>query len=150
MPKDAEFTAYCGLYCADCIPSHKALFEAAEKLKEELEKCQFENYAEMKSRNNEVFGAYPAFEAVLSAITDLRCADTCVNGGGNPNCRIRLCAREKGLKGCWECSGFEVCELLEPLATYHGDTPKFNLRLIRENGLENWAGKRGKHYLWDR
>ena len=51
--------------------------------------------------------------------------------------RIRDCVRKKGIKGCWECSGFEDCELLEPLSIYHGDTPKYNLRLIKEYGIEN-------------
>jgi hypothetical protein len=150
MPKAEEFTAYCGLYCADCIPSNQALFNAAEKLRDELDDRQFDNYAELRSGNNAVFKGYQVFKEVLSEITKLRCANTCINGGGNPNCRIRLCVRDKGIKGCWECSGFEGCELLEPLAEAHGDTLKFNLRLIKEYGIENWADKRGKHYLWDK
>ncbi len=150
MNKDAELTAYCGLYCADCIPSNQSLFHAAEKLKEELDKRQFENYAELKRVKNEVFKDYEVFKKVLSEIINLRCAATCINGGGISDCQIRLCVRKEGLKGCWECSGFEECELLEPLSVYHGDTLKFNLRLIKEYGVENWADKRGKHYLWDK
>jgi hypothetical protein len=150
MTRDAELTAYCGLYCADCIPSNQSLFRAAEKLKEELDKRQFENYAQLKSVNNDVFKDYEVFKKVLLALIDLKCAKTCINGGGNPNCRIRLCVREKGFKGCWECSGFEGCELLEPLSIAHGDTLRYNLRLIKEYGIENWADKRGKHYLWDK
>lgn len=148
MTKDAEFTAYCGLYCADCIPFNHTLFRAAEKLKKELDKRQFGNYAELKSVKNEVFKDYQVFKGVLSGLIDLRCAAPCTKGG-KPNCQIRVCVREKGLKGCWECSGFEECEHLKPSA-YHGDTLKFNLRLIKEYGIENWVDKRGKHYLWDK
>lgn len=150
MNRDAELTAYCGLYCADCIPSNQSLFRAAGKLKDELDRSQFGNYAELKRVKNEVFEDYEAFKKVLSEIIKLECAAPCTNGGGPPNCRIRLCVRKKGLKGCWECSSFEGCELLEPLSLYHGDTPKFNLNLIKEYGVENWADRRGKHYLWDK
>jgi hypothetical protein len=150
MTRDAELTAYCGLYCGDCIPFNHPLFDAAAKLRDELDDRQFDKYAELKSRKNEVFKDYEVFKKVLLALIDLKCAKTCISGGGIPDCRIRLCIRKKGLKGCWECSGFEGCELLEPLSIAHGDTPKFNLRLIREYGIENWADKRGKHYLWDK
>ncbi|HEY55702.1 MAG TPA: DUF3795 domain-containing protein [Dehalococcoidia bacterium] len=150
MNQTAQSTACCGLYCPDCIPSNQSLFNAAEKLKEELDGRQFENYAELKSANNVVFKDYGVFQRVLSEIIKLKCAVPCVKGGvGNPNCRFRPCARKKGLKGCWECSDFEECEYLEPSA-YHGDTLRFNLRLIKEYGIENWADKRGKHYLWDK
>ncbi|MGA9140525.1 MAG: hypothetical protein WBZ29_09890 [Methanocella sp.] len=30
MPGDERFTAYCGLYCRDCIPSDMRLFDALE------------------------------------------------------------------------------------------------------------------------
>lgn len=150
MNKDAELTAYCGLYCADCIPSNQSLFRAAEELKGELDKRQFENYAEIKRVKNEVFKDYEVFKNMLSEMIKLKCAAPCIHGGGIPNCKIRLCVREKGLKGCWQCSDFENCKLLEPLAEYHGTTPRYNLRLIKEYGVEHWAAKRGKHYIWDR
>lgn len=148
--KDKEFTAYCGLYCGDCIPSDQQLFNTAEKLKEELDKRQFDKYAELKSKKTAIFNDYEIFRRVLSAIIDLRCPKPCVNNGGNPNCKIRECVREKGFEGCWECSDFENCDLLEHLSTAHGETPRHNLRLIREYGVENWAEKRGKHYLWNK
>jgi hypothetical protein len=156
MNKDVELTAYCGLYCADCLPSNQSLFRVAKKLKEELDKRQFENHAEIRSVYNEVFKDYEVFKKVLSEIIKLRCAAPCakggpfIKGGVIPDCRIRVCVHEKGVKGCWECSNFESCKLLEPLSVYHGDTPRYNLRLIKEYGIENWADKRGKHYLWDK
>ncbi len=148
MARDREFTAYCGLYCGDCIPFNQSLFNAAERLREELDRRQFDKYAELKSRKNKVFNDYGTFKKVLSELIDLRCARTCINNGGNPDCRIRGCVHRKGLNGCWECSDFESCDLLEP-SLYHGDTPRHNLRLIKEYGVENWADKRGKHYIWD-
>jgi len=149
MARDREFTAYCGLYCGDCIPFTAPLFDAAEKFSDELDKRQFDEYAKLKGRTNEVFNQYGIFRKVLSELATLRCTKTCFNNGGNPDCKIRNCARMKELEGCWECSGFEDCELLWP-SPYHGDTRKHNLRLIKEYGIENWADKRGRHYVWDK
>ena len=147
MKEDRKFTAYCGLYCGDCIPFNQQLFDVAEKLKEDLAKVQFSKYAELKSRRNKVFDNYNTFTDVLSELINLRCRNTCINGGGNSDCRLRDCVRKKGLAGCWECRDFEDCELLEPSA-FHGDTRRYNLRLIKEYGINNWADKRGKHYVW--
>ena len=149
MKTDSECTAYCGLYCGDCIPFNQPLFDTAEKLKEQLQKVQFDKYAELKSEGNEVFTDYEVFIKVLSEIIKLRCNKTCVNNGGKTNCNIRNCVRKKGIEGCWECTDFEDCELLKPLSVYHGATPQNNLRLIKEYGIENWADKRGRHYVWN-
>lgn len=148
MKNILEFTAYCGLYCGDCIPFNQKLFDAAEILIRELEQSQFEKYAELKGGRNVSFRMYDTFREVLSEIPAFRCTRPCRNGGGNPECKIRKCAMEKGIQGCWECVSFEGCVSLRPLRVYHGDTPIRNLRCIRQNGIADWADKRGPHYLW--
>ncbi len=149
MKTDSKRTAYCGLYCGDCIPFNQPLFDTAEKLRKELQKQQFDKYEGLKAQENPAFNDYETFVRVLSALIELRCTKTCRDGGGRPDCKIRNCARKKAVEGCWECSNFETCELLEPLSDYHGATPKNNLRLIKEYGIENWADKRGRHYVWN-
>lgn len=148
MTSDREQTAYCGLYCGDCIPSRGPLFEAAERLKAELGKCQFDRYAQYKSQGNKTFGGFATFRSVLDAVLTLRCAKPCFQGGGRADCPIRACAQRKTLEGCWQCTEFERCTLLEPMASCHGDTLKHNLRTIRRLGVEHWAHQRGPHYLW--
>ncbi len=148
MTNDGEQTACCGLYCRDCIPANQSLFETAAALRQKLEDCQFEKYAAYKSASNRIFNAYRSFREVLDAIPTLRCPKPCSQGGGNPNCAIRACARRKGLVGCWQCESFETCELLKPMCICHGDTVKHNLRMIRQHGVENWSQTRGKHYVW--
>jgi len=148
MANDRERTACCGLYCGDCIPANEALFDTADRLRHQLEDRQFEEYAKYKSRSNSVVQSFGIFRRVLDAILMLRCARTCPNGGGRPDCPIRLCASGKGLEGCWQCTAFETCELLEPLCACHGDTHRYNLRMIRQHGVEHWSHARGKHYVW--
>lgn len=149
MSKDREFSACCGLYCGDCVPFNWQLFRAAEELRDELERVDFHKYARLKGRSNDVFNKFDVFQQVLSEMIKLRCEKTCVNGGGRANCEIRACVHTKELAGCWECCEFESCELLVPLAVAHGDTNTFNLRLIKEFGIDNWADRRGKHYIWE-
>jgi hypothetical protein len=148
MTNDSEQTACCGLYCGDCIPSNRPLFDAAERLQEELEKCQFDKYAEHKSRGDRAFGRFGTFREVLNAVLTLQCPKPCFHGGGRPDCPIRTCVRARGMEGCWQCTAFETCSLLEPMSACHGDTVKHNLRMIRQFGVEDWAYQRGKHYVW--
>lgn len=148
MTNDREQTACCGLYCGDCIPANRPLFDAAERLRRELEKCQFSTYAKHKSKGNRAFARFRTFQEVLDAILTLPCPKPCFHGGGRADCPIRACAHKKGLEGCWPCTDFETCAHLESLHACHGDTVEHNLRMIRQLGAENWAHQRGKHYVW--
>lgn len=144
-------TAYCGLYCRDCIPSDHHLFELAGALQARLEEVGFEHYAALKSRSFPVFQNYPRFREVLEAIgarVGMSCSGPCREGGGNTDCRVRACCQEKGYRGCWECAGFRDCALLQPLRDFHGDNINHNLEVIRQHGPANWADERGKHYPW--
>ncbi len=148
MASDREQTACCGLCCGDCIPSNRPLFEAADRLGQELEKSQFGAYAEYKSQSNQAFDHFGTFQEVLDAILTLPCTKPWSQGGGRPDCPIRACAHGKEMEGCWQCAASETCALLEPLSAAHGDTVGHNLRAIRQLGVEDWAHARGKHYVW--
>jgi hypothetical protein len=141
-----KYTAYCGLYCLDCIPSHKSLFHQLKELEELLEELKFGKYAELKSKDNEVFKEYPTFLKVLGEIKALKCVALCTEGGCKEHCKIRECVISKNYEGCWECPGFRDCELLLGLKKIH--PLEHNLELIKKHGVDNWSDKRGKHYLW--
>jgi hypothetical protein len=146
---DERLTSYCGLCCADCIPSREEFFAVVTKLDEMLEKLQFEHYAELKSEINEEFKEYPRFLSVLHQMKGLRCANPCQLGGGNPNCKIRLCAQSKNRKGCWQCQERGGCTLLDRLRSIHPNLD-YHLGLIEEMGPANWFEKRKEHYGWQR
>lgn len=148
MTDQPRYTACCGLYCGDCIPSRETLFEPAQALADELDRLDFARYAALKASRDDAFADYEHFRTYLSAVATLRCPGPCADGGGKKECAIRDCAGNKGYVGCWECNAFETCKLLEPFTAFHGETPRNNLRLIREYDVDNWAGLRGPHYLW--
>jgi hypothetical protein len=142
-----RFTALCGLYCLDCIPSHPRLFAMVKELTDLLDELRFEHYAELKSHTSPVFGGYAQFREVLRSIGDLQCVAPCTKGGGKPNCEVRACVTSHALAGCWECAEHSVCELLEPLKAVHPNL-EHHLALIREHGPDGWADKRRAHYRW--
>ncbi len=148
MCDGADRTAFCGLYCGDCIPSNARLFELLEELSEFAAELHLDSYAGLISQKQGAFKDYPVFENVLSQLAALRCPNPCRSGGGRSKCPIRECALEKGLGGCWECPERRECSLLDPLRGFHGGTIDGNLDAIAERGTEGWPDVRGKHYPW--
>lgn len=155
MDDESRLTAYCGLYCKDCIPSHKELYAAASGLQNLLDQLQFENYARLKagqtywSEANRAFRHYTEFIEVLQAIRSLECTSLCRDGGGwkGDRCEVRNCAIEKKLAGCWECPSYKTCEKLSPLLKFHPNL-QHHLELIKTEGIRNWSRKRKGHYPW--
>ena len=154
--QDIELTAYCGLYCADCIRFRSRSANLARDLLKELRDTKFNEYAELKSTlgnpqdRRKEFKHYRECCEVLETIVELQCNNPCRVGGGCPtfSCKILECCLAKGLEGCWECIEFENCSRFEFLKGMHGDEPLQNLRKIKELGLDKWAEHRHKSYVW--
>jgi hypothetical protein len=146
---DENLTAYCGICCADCIPSREEFFALVDRLYQMLGELQFEQYAELKSVRHEEFEDYPRFLSVLHQIKGLRCRVPCQQGGGIPRCEVRQCVQTKGLKGCWECKDRQRCTLLEGLRRVHPNLD-YHLDLIADMGPAQWFEKRKEHYQWQR
>jgi Protein of unknown function (DUF3795) len=147
---DADLTAYCGLYCGDCIRYKSKASDLADELLKELEKTQFKYYAKVKQSQIQDFDHYDPMLKLLGHISKLRCEVPCRLGGDGciGSCEIIACVKDKSFGGCWECSEFETCESLAFLKPFHGDTPRNNLRKIKEFGISAWAKHRGKCYPW--
>jgi len=148
MVQDTKFTAPCGLFCHDCIPSNTSLFTAVAQLETLLTNLHFDDYARVKEDTNDVFKEYPTFIRVLREIKTLQCRAPCQEGGGNPSCAIKRCVQNKNFNGCWNCPDFMCCGLLTPLKKVHGGTIDHNLTIIGCFGHDKWGDKRGKHYPW--
>ena len=142
-----ENIAYCGLYCGSC-PNHTGVIaDLARDLRKELRHYRFEKTAEVLASFPffKVYEKYDDCYLVLGAMVKMRCGRTCRNGGANPGCKIRKCARKKELAGCWECADFESCEKLDFLNTNHGRAHILNLRKLKKQGVE--AFEKGEK-LW--
>jgi hypothetical protein len=138
---DEKLTAYCGLCCADCIPSRVEFFALVDRLDQMLEQLQFDKYAELKSAQHKEFEDYPIFLSVLRQIEELRCPAPCRQGGGKSYCEVRECVQGKKLKGCWECKDRPECKLLDRLRRIHPNLD-YHLDLIADMGPPKWLEKR--------
>jgi hypothetical protein len=150
ISSEAELTAYCGLYCGDCIRFRSKTTQLAKNLMTELQAVQFDKYAEVKSTAVKKLEHYDECIQVLDAIVKLGCDTPCKAGGEGcvQPCEVKSCVESKHLGGCWECDGLETCDKFEFLKPVHGDTTKANLRKIKEYGLDGWAKHRNKFYSW--
>ena len=148
--KEKELTAYCGLYCADCIHFRNSHSKLAEQLKAELEKADFQSYAGLRSPFGSEFQHYDSFMEVLEALIRHSCKEGCRVGGGcgKEPCPVIMCCQEKEYEGCWECGEFESCEKFEFLKPRCGNAVMHNLKEIRECGLEGWSRRRSPFYNW--
>lgn len=148
MPTEIELTAYCGLYCGDCIRYKSVVADLAQDLIERLQTSEWGKYAEVSS--NAIFKHYEDSIGVLNAIVQRKCDDGCRKGGGCKtfSCQIIECCQKRGFEGCWQCSEFQKCDKFEFLKQFHGDYPTENLKIIKDKGLNDWAVYRQSFYNW--
>ncbi len=145
-------TAYCGLYCPDCIHYRNKYGVYANQLKNELENVEFDKYAEINGGYRANFENYKKFLETLNALSSIQCGHTCRVGGGcsGKPCKVMDCCLSKGFKGCWECNEIDACEKFDFLEPLCGDGPKKNLEKIKKLGVENWIASRDGFYIWQR
>lgn len=123
--------AYCGLNCRLCNLT-TVLPEAALRLREQMQSDGWENYGSM------VFPEFEAFWKVLHSLAGMKeNCPMCKGDCGNPECRFRLCARERGLELCADCVDYP-CQPLTEFYTGHYAKLAINNERIRKIGIEAW------------
>jgi len=126
--KPDSLMAYCGLDCSKCFGYTKTISEAAKGLRRTM---RVEKVKQVWP-SMPFLGDYDAFKKDLDALAGLRCRG-CLEGGGNPFCRIRKCCLQRGYRSCAQCDEFESCEKLTTLEPGHKDEHLKNLRRIQKS-----------------
>ena len=87
------------------------------------------------------FQHYPEFAKVMGGLVKLfgECPG-CVAGGGDPNCAIRECCKQKTYTMCVECSEMESSEKIKR----YGPRTLTNLQKIKAVGVNKWVEKMQK------
>lgn len=82
------------------------------------------------------FQHYPEFESVMNGLTKLfgECPG-CIGGGGDPDCAVRQCAKQKGYATCAECDAMKTCEKVQK----YGPKALEGLRKIKTVGVDKWV-----------
>lgn len=105
---------YCGLYCGFCCRGR--LKKAARDLLTTTDTYGFEKIASVLKVSDPDFKNYSESDRVLKAMNrffdSFGSCPTCANGGGDPNCTVRICCREKAYSTCLDCISMDSCEKL--------------------------------------
>ena len=124
-----EYICYCGLYCANCVVKVK-VEPAAKLLYEEMEKAGFEDVIDFIPDG----GAFWSF--LKNMAIDGACT-SCKEGSGDPDCKVRLCAKEKDVEICALCDSYpcgHFADLFEKMPILKHDNS-----LFREKGMDEWS-----------
>ena len=126
---DKKYICYCGLYCENCAVKAK-IGPASKTLYEAMKKAGFE----------EIINYIPGGEGFwpfLKNMTEQGLCNSCREGGGNPGCAVRICAKEKGVEMCALCESYP-CDKINLFYRNYTTLEQDNA-LLREKGLEAWA-----------
>ena len=99
--------------------------ETAKSLRRELRAAKLKKFW----KEMPFLGDYETFKKSLDGLAMLRCPKACRGGGGNPSCKIRICARKKNYWSCAECDDFATCEKLSVISTSHKNE---NLKILKK------------------
>jgi hypothetical protein len=166
-----EKIGYCGLYCGTCGMGGGLVSDRAKKLKEVVEAYKFEDWvsdffeqadtqlvldqairalgyseediAELKEEIERSKFDFAQFKAGLEWFTKVDCSG-CREGGGNPICPVRMCAKSKKIRGCWECEEIEECRTLKTFEERSSYPVMENLNDIKKSGEGVYAKKMEK------
>ena len=137
-----KYICYCGLYCENCAVKAK-IEPAAKALLEEMKKARFEEIIQFIPGGDN-------FWPFLKGMVDPGLCVSCIEGSGNPECAVRICAKEKGVEACAFCESYP-CEKFEPFFEGYPVLKEDNL-LLKEKGIEEWAKlqdeRKGKGFVY--
>ncbi len=139
MSNSTSLVGYCGLYCGACGIHQGAFKERVEQLRSIIKRYGFDKFMPELAEWEPAFKHYKEFESVLDGLVKMfGSCPGCLEGGGDPECKVRECAKQKGYTTCAECNEASTCEKLKPY--FNQET----LERIREIGVASWAEEMDK------
>ena len=135
----ASLVGYCGLYCNACGIRQEKIKTAVSNLHDIITYYGFDKIMPELANWEPSFKLYSEFNQVMNGLVKMfgDCPG-CLQGGGDPNCKVRTCTKQKGYRTCAECNEAETCEPLAPYRKgYKGLTSA--LQSIKQNGIEKYA-----------
>ena len=145
---DAEFLAYCGINCKECKSLSNRRMALAKLFKESLEELPLDAFKKMVP----IFKDIDTVMGFLTGFTQFISYQTCCTASGfpcgKPDCEIRTCVKQKGMRTCANCSDYAVCAKLDFLKPHH-ITLIQDLDEIKENGVDKYVEEKIKPFKLD-
>ncbi len=144
MAEPRSLVTYCGGFCGACWIGNGKIREMAENLEKTLKGWAVPQRAQTLAGAKPAAAHYSEFERVLDWVQAQTCQGCRAPGSiclwGDSACFVRDCAREKGVRGCFECSEDATCEKISMLD--HGDpTMPGNRARMRDIGMGAWEAE---------
>jgi len=135
----SNLVGYCGLYCNACGIRQQKIKTAVNNLRRIIAAYGFDKLMPELANWEPSFKHYKEFDQVMDGLVKLfGDCPCCLQSGGDPNCKVRSCAKQRGYRTCAECSKAEICEPLAPYRKgYKGLTQA--LQNIRKSGINKYA-----------
>ncbi|UCG36952.1 MAG: DUF3795 domain-containing protein [Candidatus Bathyarchaeota archaeon] len=121
----ADLVGYCGLYCNACGIRQGKIRDAVENLRNTIASYGFDKIMPELSQWEPSLKHYSQFEKVMDGLVKLfGDCPSCLQGGGDPNCQVRACAKQNNYRTCTECGEADSCEKITPYRKYYEDAAK--------------------------
>lgn len=119
---------FCGIWCGSCLGGNGATLELTRRFEQSIKHGQLalEKWAPKEFNFKELMKQ-------LAYILAMPNCPGCRKGGGNSNCKIRICALSKGVTDCSQCDQLSACKNFEELEESHPKI-KEGLAEIRNKG----------------
>lgn len=135
---EENLVAFCGLYCRDCVYYKNIFGLRAKDLLNDVEKNE---WVKMVWESLEAPFDVDNFVEGLSWLASSPGCPGCLAGAGWPACPIRGCAKDKSVRGCFDCNGYP-CPTVSTEAAAH---QREFIEQIKDAGLEKYIKtKRGE------
>jgi hypothetical protein len=127
---------HCGLYCNACSIRQGKIKAAVNNLRDIIAAYGIDKSMPDLANWDPGFKHYDGFKQVMEGLVKIfgDCPG-CLGGGGDPNCKVRSCAKQRGYRTCIECAEAKTCQKLDPYRKYFEPA----LQRIKEKGIKSYA-----------
>ena len=134
---DNKYYAYCGICCINC---YQTIYvgPAAKALCSNMKKIGYEKFGHS-------IPDFDTFWNFLNHIVDEDGCKCCKSDGGNPYCKIRICAKEKKVEACAFCEDYP-CKEFNNVFKLYPILEEDNIYL-KENGFNLWSEMQKKRRM---
>jgi len=132
-----NLVTYCGGFCGACgMYKGRIWAMVAQDFKEIIEVTGFAEWVPKFEKIDFNFSDFlKGLEYFANERTGPYCKFPCKEGGGAP-CKVRPCAKERGIEICFECKDFP-CEHFAWILKNHPDKLE-DCKRFKKIGLEGW------------
>lgn len=112
----------CGIWCGSCVVGNGTLHTLAKRCELVIGGYGVDEWGAQDFDGKELMKG-------MRSIQTIPICQGCVRGGGNSECRIRLCVSDKELSDCMECDDIHGCKNIEALQKVRSGSSKVGMRV---------------------